>query len=277
MLSGQQVKNNQNNPDFVKRLPTATSRLELNQTKVKAFKNLDIRKAFSLAIDRQQLTKNVLQDGSEPAKGFVPANMGNNPKTGQAFNDEASVPSAVAYNLDQAKSLLKKGYTQTGVKKLNLTLLVSDTDSSKDTAEFLQSSLEKLPGVKVTISSIPFVQLISRQAAKNYQMTVQSWQSVFADPINYLDVYEKGASYNTSGYESAKFDKLLSESEDQNANQPEKRWQNLVAAEKVLMNDQGTVPLYQSTQSQLIRSNVKGIVYNPAGVPFDWKTTYIKN
>ncbi|WP_268913529.1 peptide ABC transporter substrate-binding protein [Lentilactobacillus sp. SPB1-3] len=277
LLSGQQVKNNQNNPDFVKRLPTATSRLELNQNKVKAFKNLDIRKAFSLAIDRKQLTKDVLQDGSEPAKGFVPANMGNNPKTGQAFDEEASVPSAVSYNLTQAKQLLKKGYAKTGVNKLNLTLLVSDTDSSKDVAEFLQSSLEKLPGVKVTIQSIPFVQLISRQAAKNYQLTVQSWQSVFADPINYLDVYEKGASYNTSGYVSAKFDKEISESENQNANKPEQRWQNLVSAEKVLMNDQGTVPLFQQAKPQLIRSNVKGIVYNPAGVPFDWKTAYIKN
>ncbi|WP_283680235.1 peptide ABC transporter substrate-binding protein [Lentilactobacillus sp. Marseille-Q4993] len=275
LLSGQQVKNNKNNPDFVKRLPTATSWLELNQTKVKAFKNVNIRKAFSLAVNRKQLTNNVLQDGSVPLKGFVPSQMGNNPKTGQAFNDEASVPSAVSYDLTKAKKLLKKGYSQTGEHSLNLTLLTSDTDSSKDAAEFLQSSLEKLPGVKVTISSIPFVQLISRQAAKNYQMTVQTWQSVFADPINFLDVYEKGASYNTSGYDNPKFDKLLDEAENKYGNQPEKRWQKLVDAEKTLMNDQGTIPLYQSAQSQLLRTKVKGIVYNPAGVPFDWKTTYI--
>ena len=41
------------------------------------------------------------------------------------------------------------------------------------------------------------------------------------------------------------------------------------------MNNQGTIPLYQAAKSQLLRSNVKSVVYNPAGVPYDWKTTYI--
>ncbi len=114
LLSGQQVKNNLHNPNFVKRLPTATTRLDLNQNKVKAFKNLNIRRAFSLAINRQQLTKNVLQDGSVPLKGFVPSKMGKNPKTGEAFDQEAYVKDAVSYNLKQAKQLLAKGYKQTG-------------------------------------------------------------------------------------------------------------------------------------------------------------------
>lgn len=275
LLDGQQVKNNQNNPNFVKRLPTATTRLDLNQGKVKAFKNFNIRRAFSLAIDRHQLTKNVLQDGSVPLKGFVPAKMGNNPKTGEAFDKEAYVKDAVSYNLKKAKQLIRKGYKQTGVKKINVTLLTSDTDSSKNAAEFVQSDLQKLPGVTIRVQSIPFVQLISRQAAKNYQTTIQTWQSVFADPINFLDVYEANSSYNTSGYKSSTFDKLLDLSENKYGNQPEKRWEKLVAAEKTLMNDQGTIPLYQVAKSQLLRKNVKNVVYNPAGVPYDWKTTYI--
>jgi peptide/nickel transport system substrate-binding protein/oligopeptide transport system substrate-binding protein len=41
------------------------------------------------------------------------------------------------------------------------------------------------------------------------------------------------------------------------------------------MNDQGTIPLYQAAKSQLLRKNVKNINYNPAGVPYDFKTTYI--
>ncbi|GAK47856.1 ABC-type oligopeptide transport system, periplasmic component [Secundilactobacillus oryzae JCM 18671] len=275
LLSGQQVKNNKNSDNFVKRLPTGTQRLELNQNKVKAFKNVNIRKAFSLAIDRKQLTKNVLQDGSEPSNGFVPAGMGNNPKTGEAFDKESKVASSVSYDLDQAKNLLKKGYKETGVKKLDITLSVSDTDSAKQTAEFLQTELQKLPNVKIEVSTVPYVTLIQKQSAKQYDITVKGWQSVFADPINFLDVYEKGSSYNTSGYSSAKFDKLLDESENKYGNQPAKRWQKLVEAEKVLMEDQGTIPLYQAAKSQLLRSTVKGIIYNPAGVPYDWKTAYI--
>ncbi|MSE22479.1 peptide ABC transporter substrate-binding protein, partial [Lactobacillus parabuchneri] len=136
----------QHNPNFVKRLPTATTRLDLNQNKVKAFKNFNIRRAFSLAINRSQLTKDVLQDGSVPLKGFVPSKMGSNPKTGEAFDKEAYVKGAVTYDLSRAKKLLQKGYKQTGVNQLHVTLLTSDTDSSKDAAEFIQADLQKLPG-----------------------------------------------------------------------------------------------------------------------------------
>lgn len=275
LLNGQQFKANKNNAAFVTRLPTATTRLELNQNKVPAFKNKKIRQAFSLAIDRKQLTDKVLQDGSVPLKGFVPSNMGKNPQTGQAFNDEAYVKSAVTFNLKKAKTLLKEGYQAENINGLKVNLLTSDTDSSKEAAEFLQSKLEALPGVRVSVSKLPFVQMISRQSAQDYDMTVKTWQSVFADPINFLDVYESGSSHNSSGFKSAEFDHLLTQSEDDYGNQPEKRWANLVKAEKILMKDQGTIPLYQVAKSQLLRENVKNVVYNPAGVPYDWKEAYI--
>jgi len=275
LLSGQQIKNNKNSKDFVKRLPTGSERLDLNQKKVAAFKNANVRKAFSLAIDRSQLVNDVLQDGSVASKGFVPGGMGNNPKTGEAFNKEAYVKSGVSYDLKQAKSLLAKGLKQTGDKQLNVTLSVSDTDTNKQTAEFLQSALEKLPNVKVTIKTVPYVQLITQQNNGNYELTLAGWQSVFADPINFLDVFESDSSYNTTGWKNTEFDKLLDEAENQDGNQPATRWAKLVKAEKVLINDQGTIPLYQAAKSQLLRSNVKSIVYNGAGVPYDFKTTYI--
>jgi len=275
LLSGQQIKNNKNSKDFVKRLPTGSQRLDLNQKKVAAFKNADVRKALSLAIDRTQLVNDVLQDGSIASKGFVPAGMGNNPKTGEAFNQEAYVKSGVSYDLKQAKTLLAKGLKQTGDKQLDVSLSVSDTDTSKQTAEFVQSSLEKLPNVKVTIKTVPYVQLITQQNNGNYELTLAGWQSVFADPINFLDVFESDSSYNTTGWKSTQFDKLLDEAENQDGNKPTTRWAKLVKAEKVLINDQGTIPLYQAAKSQLLRSNVKGIVYNGAGVPYDFKTTYI--
>lgn len=275
LLDGQQVKNNKNNENFVKRLPTGTQRLSLNQKTVPAFKNVNVRKAFSLAIDRKQLVNDVLQDGSTVSKGFVPAGMGNNPKTGEGFDKEAEVKSAVSYNLKEAKTLLAKGLKQTGKKSLDVSLLVSDTDASKQTAEFLQSSLQKLPNVKVSINTIPYVQLITRQHNQNYDLTLSGWQSVFADPINFLDVYESNSSYNTSSWSNKQYDQLLDESENKDGNQASKRWSKLVEAEKVLMNDQGTIPLYQAAKSQLLRKNVKNINYNPAGVPYDFKTTYI--
>ncbi len=271
-LLGQQVAANKNSPAYHERLASAIQRLELNEEKVPAFKNKNIRQAFSYAIDRKSLVNDVLADGSVAAKGFVPSGMGSNPQTGQSFQDEAYVKSAVSYDLKKANALLEKGYQETGITTLNVELSVSDTDSAKKIAEFLQSSLERLPNVKVAITSIPYTQLITRQAAKDYELTVKNWQAIIADPINFLDVFESDSSYNNSGWKNAEYDRLLDEAENKYGAQPEKRWQLLVKAEKLLMEDQGTIPLLQVAKPQLLRPSVKGVYFNPTGIPYDFKT-----
>ncbi|KRN88042.1 oligopeptide abc transporter substrate binding protein [Lactobacillus amylovorus DSM 16698] len=273
-LTGQQVASNKNKAGYHARLSSAIRRLELNQNKVKAFKDLKIRQAFSYAINRQQLANNILKDGSIPAKGFVPSGMGTNPKTGAQFEDDAYVKSGVSYDLQKAKSLLKQGYKETGTKSINVTLLASDDDTSKQTAEFLQSQLDRLPNVNISVQSIPFTQLISRQTAGNYEITLKNWQAVFGDPINFLDVFQKGSSYLNNGWNNNQFNKLLDQSENVYGNDPVKRWDKLVAAEKILMKDQGTIPLIQVAHPQLLKTNVKGVSFNPTGVPYDFKNIY---
>lgn len=274
-LTGQQVASNKNKAGYHARLSSAIRRLELNQNKVKAFKNLKIRQAFSYAINRQQLANNILKDGSIPAKGFVPSGMGTNPKTGAQFEDDAYVKSGVSYDLQKAKSLLKQGYKETRTKSINVTLLASDDDTSKQTAEFLQSQLDRLPNVNISVQSIPFTQLISRQTAGNYEITLKNWQAVFGDPINFLDVCQKGSSYLNNGWNNNQFNKLLDQSENVYGNNPVKRWSRLVAAEKILMKDQGTIPLVQVAHPQLLKTDVKNVSFNPTGVPYDFKNVYL--
>ncbi|MBW9308247.1 peptide ABC transporter substrate-binding protein [Lactobacillus delbrueckii] len=274
-LTGEQVKANKGKSTFYGRPASAIQRLELNRKKVKAFNNFNIRRALSLAIDRESLAK-VLSDGSVAAKGFVPSGMGNNPTTGEAFYKEAYVKEAVSYNLKEAKKYLAKGYKELGIKSLNLNLTVSDTDSAKQVGEFLQSKLGELPGVKITVTTLPYTTLISRQSTGNYQLTIKNWQAILGDPINFLDVFEKDSSYNTSGFASSKYDQLLNEAENVYGNKPVQRWKRLVAAEKLLMNEQGTIPLIQTAKPQLVQSYVKNVSYNPLGIPYDFKLVYIK-
>ncbi len=274
-LTGEQVKANKGKSTFYDRPASAIQRLELNRKKVKTFNNFNIRRALSLAIDRESLAK-VLSDGSVAANGFVPSGMGNNPTTGEAFYKEAYVKESVSYNLKEAKKYLAKGYKELGIKSLNLNLTVSDTDSAKQVGEFLQSKLGELPGVKITVTTLPYTTLISRQSAGNYQLTIKNWQAILGDPINFLDVFEKDSSYNSSGFASSKYDQLLNEAENVYGNKPVQRWKRLVAAEKLLMNEQATIPLIQTAKPQLVQSYVKNVSYNPLGIPYDFKLVYIK-
>jgi len=107
-------------------------------------------------------------------------------------------------------------------------------------------------------------------------MVIATWNATISDPINFLDIWESNSTYNDSNWKNEKFDQYLELSENKYANQPAKRWSYLQKAERELMKDQGTIPLYQVTQAQLLDPKVKGIIYNGSSVPYDWKTAYIK-
>lgn len=275
-LSGQEVAANKKSKNFHARPTSALERLDFNMNKMPVFKNVHMRKAISLAINKQQLAS-VLKDGSTAAKGFVPSGMGKNPTTGEQFYKQAYVKAGVESNLADAKKELKEAYKETGTKSLSFTLSTSDTDSGKQIGEFVQSQLERLPGVKVSITTLPYTTLIARQQAKNFEVTVQTWKAILGDPINFLDVYESNSSYNVCGWKNKRYDELLNESENVYGNKPVQRWKRLVAAEKILMNQQVTVPLIQMANPQLVKSKVHGVIFNPVGIPYDFKDAYIAN
>lgn len=270
-LTGAIAQQQLHNKDAVNRLSSNLTRIDLNEKKVPAFKNKNVRKAFSLTIDRKALVDNVLKDGSKAPLGFVPVGLATNSNTGKDFAKTTQVKSGVAYNLAEAKKLWAQGKKETNTKNLNVTLLADDTDNSKNTAEYIQGELQKLDGVKVTIRSIPKAQRLQEQTSGNYDMVAATWQSIFSDPYNFLDVWISNASYNNSGWKNTEFDQLLTDSETKYGNNIDQRWATLQKAEKILMNDQGTIPLYQANNLQLVKSGVKNVNFNPSGVPYDFK------
>ena len=48
-------------------------------------------------------------------------------------------------------------------------------------------------------------------------------------------------------------------------------------AEKILLSDEGIAPLYYKTEAWLVRPDIKGIVYNGAGLNYNFKNTYVAN
>lgn len=88
-ITGNQSKNLKNNKALTN-LPTSSSYyLSLNQ-KMKLFKNLKIREAISMAVNRNTLTQKVLGDGSFNNGSFVSKGLAVNPKTGKDFTSDAT-------------------------------------------------------------------------------------------------------------------------------------------------------------------------------------------
>lgn len=275
-INGDQVKNYSNSKDYLKYLMASTFYLEFNEKKDKYFQNEKIREALSLAIDRSQYTNKVLGDGSVPATGLTSAGLAKDPKTGEDFAKEVDVPSASEYDLSKAKKLMAEGLKEEGLKTLNFQLLSDDTTNGKATTEFLQAAWEKIPNVKVSLSNIPFKNRLANSASGKFDVVVFAWGADFSDPISFLQLFTSDNSMNNGKWKNAEYDKLINAANTTDAGKPEARWNDMKKAEQILLKDEGIAPLYQQAYSFLQRDNIKGIVYNSAGLNFNFKDMYVK-
>lgn len=275
LLVGNQVKNLKTNKSFVLRKQARNAYLEYNQKKVKELKNLKIRQAISYAINRKQLTKNVLADGSSEPKGFVTAGLAKNPKTGVDFAQDAYTKEGVTYDLDKAKELWKEGLKETGKKNIDLNLLVDDADNNKRTSEFLQGALEKLPGLKINIETVPYKTRLARSVKGQFDLVVTLWGADFSDPISDVGLLTSGNTFNNGHWSNKEYDKLIDKANNADANSLENRWDDMAKAQKISMKDQAVAPLYDGTVPQLMNKNIKGLVYNTAGIPYNFKEAYV--
>ncbi|KRL03550.1 peptide ABC transporter substrate-binding protein [Liquorilactobacillus capillatus] len=272
-LNAEQAKQLRNHKDFVSLKQSRSNYLEFNQTK-KEFQNKKIREAISYAIDRQQLVNKVLGNGSLVSKSVVSKGLSSH--KGQDFTAAATTSTGAHYNKATAQKLWKEGLKELGVKKLSFSLLGDDDDANKDVSTYLQSQLEtNLPGADVSVLNLPKKTRITRSTNGQFDIVVSGWGADFSDPISFLDLFTKDNSYNNGKWDNPQYDKLITASKTTDVNNSEKRWADLVSASKLLNKEQGVAPLYQLSQAQMVKSNVKGVIYNTAGVAFNFKEAYL--
>ncbi|WGN90002.1 peptide ABC transporter substrate-binding protein [Ligilactobacillus faecis] len=274
-LGAEQAKQLKGQTGYLTRKEATTFYLQFNQTKAE-FQNLKIRQAISKAVDRDQYVKQVLAGASTPAKGFVSSGLAE--RNGKDFADAAYVKSGVDYNKAEAKKLFDEGLKELGRDKLEFQILSDDTDGGKKTTEFLQSALTETFGsdkVKITVSNVPFKTRLARSDAGNFDVVMTAWGADFSDPISFLDLMTSDNAQNDGKWKNEEYDRLIEASKTTDVNDPAKRWDDMVKAEKILMEDQGVAPIYQRAQPWMIKPSVKNIIYNSAGASYNFKETYI--
>lgn len=267
-LTGDQAAQAKTQKDYRGIKQTSVFYLELNEKKVPAFKNTKLRQAMSMAINREEYIKKVLQDGSIDAPTVTPSGLAENPTTKEDFSKEAAqgYTKYTSYNPKEAKALWTAGMQEVGKQNLTLELLTDDTDNAKRSAEYFQNTLEKnLPGLKVTISTVPFKARLTRSQDGQFDMVLSGWSADFTDPITFLDLFTTDGSYNDGKWSNATFDKLINESQTTYATNETKRWQVMVQAQQLLTQEQGVIPIYQRVQAHLVNPKIQGLKTTPAG------------
>ncbi|WP_447408894.1 peptide ABC transporter substrate-binding protein [Weissella confusa] len=275
-LSPDQVKASKKNKAY-KVIPQAsTFYMEFNQKKVKALANQKIRQAISYSIDRKTLSDKILTGTATPATTFTSTKLAVDPNTNKDFAKSAEVKGAIAYDKTKAKKLFKEGMKEAGVKNLTLQMVTDDTDGAKRTAQFLQSQMEKLDGLKIDIKTVPFKQRLALSQDKKFDLVITAWGADYGDPSTFLDLYTKDSSFNNGSWDNAQYNELMQAAKTTDVNDDKKRYDDYKQAEQIIDKEVGVAPLYYRSYATLFRTSVKGVVMNPAGAPYDWKWAYKK-
>ncbi|MCQ2556905.1 peptide ABC transporter substrate-binding protein [Ligilactobacillus equi] len=277
-LSVEQAKQVKNQKDYVVRKDASTFYFQYNQEKdidgVKAFQNQKIRQAISLVINRKQFVNKVLGSGTV-ATGLVSAGLASN--NGKDFSAAANNGDGVTYDVKKAQKLWAEGLKELGVSSLNFSILSDDTDGAKKSTEFLQSAIEtNLKGAKVTTANVPFKTRINRTDKGDFDIVLSAWGADFSDPISFLDLFTSDNANNAGKWSNQQYDELIAKSKNEDANDPDKRWNDLVQAQQILMGEEGISPIYNKNTPWLVKTKVKGIIYNTAGVNYNFKDAYIQ-
>lgn len=273
-LTGEFVDKFQSDEEYHTFLTGGTSYIKMNQGKdgkKTNLANLNVRKAMNMAIDKDGMVNSILNNGSVVANGNVPKGLAENPETGEDFRAENG--NLTHYDLEKAKEYWKKGLEELGKKKLEFTLISSDSGTSKQLAENLKYQLEQnLPGLTITIKNLTPKASVAANVGQNYEMIMTGWDGDYHDPLTYLNLFITDSPGNHTGYSNKEYDRLVLGAKGSMANEPVKRWKGMLKAERMLIEDSAVlIPLYQGGTSFLQKDYLKNFVTYKVGAPnYKW-------
>ncbi|OXS56765.1 dipeptide transport system substrate-binding protein [Bacillus sp. V-88] len=224
------------------------------------FQNQNIRKAFAMAVDQQQMVDFVTKNKEKPAYGFV--SKGFKDPAGKDFREANG--DLVKTDVEEAKALLKKGMEEEGYDKLpEVTLTYSTSDTHQKIAEALQQMFKENLDVDVKLANMEWNVFQDEQKALKFQLSRSSFLADYADPINFLENFQTGHSMNRTGWGNENYDKLIQQAK--NEADETKRFEMMYEAEKILMDEMPIIPIHFYNHVYLQNEDVTGIVRHPVG------------
>lgn len=240
-------------PDF-RSIPLFGLAFYVFNTKNPTLKDPRVRKALSLAIDRNTLVKDVLRTGELPATGYLPPGI-----PGYRYSK------LVDYNPAQAKKLLAEAGYPDGKGFPSLTITYNTMERHKMVAETIQQMWKKNLGIEIKMVNQEWKVHVASVHNHNFEIARYGGIGEYVYPPTFFyDLVTANVSANTSQWSNAEFDKLEKES-DVEPNL-EKRLRMYEQMEKIAMNEMPEMPLFYSALYTLTKPHIQGLYLKPTQV-----------
>ena len=226
-----------------------------------AFKDAKVRKALSLAIDRDYVANTIMQGTFSTADSIVgPGIVDEN----GYFHDNGNAPYISAdyeANMAEAKKLLEEAGYPNGEGYPTIEYSTNDSGYHVPLAEYLQQTWGDL-GITLTINKMEWSAFTAARRAGEYDVARNGWVMDYNDPSNMLDLFCSGNGNNDGKYSNPDFDAAVEASK---VADPAEHFAQLHKAEDILMEDMGCLPIAYYNEYWLQSSSLKGTWHSPYG------------
>lgn len=231
-------------PEFYVSPYLGTYFYRFNVTK-KPFDDARVRRAMSMCIDREAITRDLLRAGQVPATWFTPAMPGYEPPRGLGFDRE------------RARRLLAEAGYPDGKGFPTVELLYNTLEAHKVVAENLVQQWRENLGVTVSLRNSEWKVYLNDVQHLQYQIARAAWIGDYLDPNTFLDMFVTGGGNNNTGWSNARYDALIAQAAREL--DPKKRMAVFQEAERLLIEEEMPVlPLYIYVNKGLLKETVGG-------------------
>lgn len=212
------------------------------------FNDFRVRQAFSLALDRKSIIKNVSKRNEDPAYSFVPQYAGYHTS---AHTDE---------NVEKAKELLNEAGFPDGKGFPPVTLMYNTSDAHKSTAEALQHMWKKHLNIHVELVNQEWKVYLMERKSDKFNLIRFGWVGDYLDPNAFFEIFTSYSGNNISGWKNAEYDDYIKLAD--NTTDPEKRLEIFDKAENLLMKELPVLPIFFWNSAYLVNQSVKNLYPN---------------
>ena len=240
--------------------------LSMNLNKA-PFNNKNVRKALSLAIDRDYVANTVMQGTYTPAYNYVGTGV-DDVDTGKFLENSKAANGGKTYisedykaNLEEAKKALAEAGYPEGKGFPTITYSTNDAGYHKAVAEYLQQVYKDL-GITMNIDIVDWSSFTPKRRAGEYEMARNGWVMDYNDASNMIELFVSSNGNNDGKYNNPAFDKAMNDSKvaDKTAH-----FAALHEAEKIVSEDYGFIPVAYYNDFWLQSTSLKGTWHSPYG------------
>ena len=261
----EEIPSLQGNDDFHIDPIIGTYYISLNLQK-EYFQDARVRKALSLAIDRNYVANTLMQGTYSPASAIVGPGWLDTDGSSFAENANGGTPyidnDNFDANLEEAKKLLEEAGYPNGEGFPQIEYTTNDAGYHKVVAEYLQQAWAAI-GIDLKVNIVEWASFTPMRRNGEFDVARNGWVGDYTDPSNILELFCTTNGNNDGKYTNADFDAAIEDSRA--TTDAATRSADLHKAEDTLMNDAGCIPIAYYNDFWLQSSKITGSWHSSNG------------